>query len=221
MRVTTETKAATRERILETAARLFAEESWDRTTTREIAAAAGIANGTLFNYFLTREAIVAALIEEAMPLAGKEYQRRHTGDESLEEDLFLFEWTTLKALRRHRALLADSLDTVFSPLARPSREDSGATIREKHLETAAAIFDAHGAPSPLSAILLQLYWTLHLGVLAFWAADPSPHQEDAMALLDRTTRLFAASLASDLNGANTGANHGHSPQRTARRVARR
>jgi AcrR family transcriptional regulator len=216
VRVTTETKAATRERILETAARLFAEESWERTTTREIAAAAGIANGTLFNYFLSREAIVAALIEEAMPLAAKEYKRRHSGDEPLEEDLFLFEWTTLKALRRHRALLAASLDTVFSPLAKPtpgSREDSGATIREKHLETAATILAAHGVPSPLSAILLQLYWTLHLGVLAFWAADPSPHQEDAMALLDRTSRLFAASLTSGANGAN----NGHPTERTTRR----
>lgn len=217
MRVTTETKAATRERILETAARLFAEESWDRTTTREIAAVAGIANGTLFNYFLSREAIVAAMIEEAAPPAAKEYKRRHSGDESLEEDLFLFEWTTLKALRRHRALLAASLDAVFSPLARPTREDSGATLREKHLETAATILAAHGVAQPLPAILLQLYWTLHLGVLAFWAADTSPHQEDAMALLDRATRLFAASLAGGANGANDG----HPPERTARRTPRR
>ncbi len=51
---------------------------------------------------------------------------------------------------------------------------------------------------------------------------PPLHQEDAMALLDRTTRLFATSLASDLNGANTGANRMDIPsQRTARRVARR
>jgi AcrR family transcriptional regulator len=216
VRVTAETKSATRERILETAARLFTEESWERTTTREIAAAAGIANGTLFNYFLSREAIVAALIDEAMPLAAKEYKRRRSGDESPEEDLFLFEWTTLKALRRHRALLAASLHAVFSPLARPTREDSGATLREKHLESAAAILAAHGVSQPLSAILLQLYWTLHLGVLAFWAADTSPHQEDAMALLDRTTRLFSASITS-----GAGDSHGYSTERTARRAPKR
>jgi hypothetical protein len=41
-------------------------------------------------------------------------------------------------------------------------------------------------------VTLQLYWTLYLGVVAYWAADDSPHQEDTLALLDRSTKLFAA-----------------------------
>jgi hypothetical protein len=42
---------------------------------------------------------------------------------------------------------------------------------------------------------MQVYWTLYLGVFAYWAADESPHQEDTMALLDHSLRLFAGSLA--------------------------
>ena len=194
MRVTTEVKAATRDRILAVAAERFAQDSWETTTTRDIAAAAGIANGTLFNYFPSREAIVAALIEETMPDAAKQYRRRHSGDESLDEELFSFEWTALKSLRRYRSFLAPALEAVFSPLARPTREDPGALLREAHLETVARILADHGIPQPLPAVLLQLYWTLHLGVLAYWAADASPHQEDAMALLDRSIKLFTASL---------------------------
>src|SRR5438874_1615741 len=75
MRITNQAKAATRDRILETAAERFTQGSWETTTTRDIAAAAGIANGTLFNYFASREAIVAALIEAAMPAAAKQYRQ--------------------------------------------------------------------------------------------------------------------------------------------------
>ncbi len=39
-----------------------------------------------------------------------------------------------------------------------------------------------------------MYWTLYLGVLAYWARDESANQTDTLALLDRSTRLFAASL---------------------------
>jgi len=41
---------------------------------------------------------------------------------------------------------------------------------------------------------MQLYWTLYLGVLAYWATDVSPKQEDTMALLDQSLMLFVASL---------------------------
>lgn len=73
MRITSEAKAATGQRILTEAARLFRSVGWDETTTREIAAAAGIANGTLFNYFPCKEAIAAALIEESLEAAEKEF----------------------------------------------------------------------------------------------------------------------------------------------------
>ncbi len=200
MRVTDKAKAATRGRILDVAAERFTQGNWETTTTRDIAAAAGIANGTLFNYFVSREAIVAALIEEAMPAAAKRYRQRRSGQESLEEEIFLFEWTALKSLRRYRSFLAPALESVFSPLARPARRDSGARVRESHLAAIAEIVTNHGIPAPLPAFQLQLYWTLHLGVLSYWAADLSSHQEDSMALLDRSIKLFVASLQGGAGG---------------------
>jgi len=65
MRVTSETKIATRQRILQAAQKLFAEEGFESATTRDIARAAKIAVGTLFNYFPTKEAIVECLVSEA------------------------------------------------------------------------------------------------------------------------------------------------------------
>ena len=48
----------------------------------------------------------------------------------------------------------------------------------------------------LSALALQVYWTLYTGVLAFWAGDKSPKQEDTLALLDESMGMFVSWLRS-------------------------
>lgn len=195
MRVTTQTRLATRERILSVTADLLLAHGWENVTTRDITAAAGIANGTLFNYFSSKEAIAAALISEALDTAWQEFDRRGAGDESLDEDLFAFEWAALKRLRKYRKFLAPAVGAIFSPLAQPTHEDPGSEIRARHLHAVQKVLAGHGVPQPLPAMLLQLYWTLHIGAFAFWANDSSPHQEDTLALLDRSLKLFAASLS--------------------------
>ena len=192
MRITAETKTATRRRILTVAAQLFQERGWENATTRDIAEAARIANGTLFNYFKSKEAIAAALIEDATAGAYEEFSRRRTGRESLDEELFALVWTSHKSLRKFRKFLAPAAEAIFSPLAQPARAGAGASLRIRHLETAERIMADHGVSRPLPAVVLQLYWTLYMGVFAFWAADKSPHQEDTLALLDRSLKLFAA-----------------------------
>src|SRR5215469_15295206 len=69
MRITAEAKNETRQRIVSAAIDLFRADGWHDTTTRAIAAAAGIATGTLFNYFPTKEAIAAELIAAALQTA--------------------------------------------------------------------------------------------------------------------------------------------------------
>ncbi len=66
MRVTAEAKLATRRRILDAARDCFSKAGFEAATTRDIAAAAGIAAGTLFNYFPAKEAIAMALVAEAL-----------------------------------------------------------------------------------------------------------------------------------------------------------
>jgi hypothetical protein len=48
----------------------------------------------------------------------------------------------------------------------------------------------HGLGGVLTAHALQLYWTLYTGVVAFWARDRSPKQEDTLALLDESIEMF-------------------------------
>ena len=39
-----------------------------------------------------------------------------------------------------------------------------------------------------------MYWLLYTGVLAFWTKDASVKQEDTLALLDQSMKMFVAWL---------------------------
>ncbi len=49
--------------ILDAAIHLFGEQGFDRVTTRKIAASAGISEGTLFNYFSSKNELMRAILE--------------------------------------------------------------------------------------------------------------------------------------------------------------
>jgi AcrR family transcriptional regulator len=193
MRVTAQTKTATRERIVAAAAKLFAKRGWDDTTTRDLALASEIATGTLFNYFQSKEAVAAELIGTALAKAQREFFDRERG-QSLEEDIFSLVWGGLKSLRNFRHVLRPALDTILSPLARSSPGCAGDAIRAAHLEAVEQLILESGVPGPVPALTMQIYWTLFLGIAGYWAADDSPNQEDTLALLDQSIRLFTASL---------------------------
>jgi len=52
-----------REEIIRAAITLFARQGFERTTTKEIAAAAGISEGTIYKYFTSKQEILFAFIE--------------------------------------------------------------------------------------------------------------------------------------------------------------
>jgi AcrR family transcriptional regulator len=200
MRVTAEAKAATRLRILEAAKRLFATAGFDASTTRNIADAAEIATGTLFNYFPSKEALLASLAAEAVAGVDRDLDAR-TG-ESLEEDLFAFVSEGLRKLKPLRKHLPVLFEITLNPLASAPVED-GQAFRVTHLETVARLAKKR-VLGELSPVALQLYWTLYTGVLMFWAQDRSPKQEDTLALLDQSLAMFVGWLQSGDN--NSAAN---------------
>lgn len=59
-------KALTRTRLLSAARHLFASQGFEQTTIRDIASEADIALGGFYNYFPTKEDVLAALLEEAL-----------------------------------------------------------------------------------------------------------------------------------------------------------
>ena len=195
MRITAEEKTATRERILDAAIEAFRKRGFESTTTRDIATAAGIATGTLFNYFATKEAIVEFLAEQALVRARSRFDwEASQGD--LEEALFAYVAAELRQLKPLRKFITPLLETSLCPLAVAQRADSNNVLRFEHMEIVAGLARKHGF-ADLSPVTLQVYWTLYIGVLAFWAADISPKQEDTLALLDQSLRMFVAWLRSE------------------------
>ena len=183
MRVTTETKQATRQAILEATRRLLGDRGWENVGTRDIASEAGIANGTLFNYFPTKEAIVGTLVAEALAEAND------AGKGTTEEQLFALIATGLRRLRPYRAFLPYVIDSILAPRERTARDHETDRIRDEHLLEVERIVGRSLAP-----MLRHLYWSLYSGVMTYWVADESPKQEETLAFLDHSVALFVASL---------------------------
>ena len=79
---------------------------------------------------------------------------------------------------------------VLAPHDLDAVADRDLGVRAEQLEVVIEILKRHEKKEPLSAVGLHLFWTLYTGVLAFWANDKSPHQEDTLALLDQSMRMF-------------------------------
>jgi AcrR family transcriptional regulator len=197
MRVTAETKAETRQRILDAARELFAASGYEAGTTRGIADAAGIATGTLFNYFASKEAILAALVAGAIAGIQGDFENRSVGAGSFEEELFAFVAAGLRKLKPWRKHLPVLLETALNPLTM-APADEAAAMRLSHLETVARLAKQHGL-GDLPAMALQLYWTLYIGLLMFWAQDDSPKQEDTLELLDSSLAMFTGWVQPEKN----------------------
>jgi len=65
-----------RERIIAAAAKLFGEKGYHDTTTAEIAESAGVAAGTIYIYFSSKEELLVAVFEEFL---GKHMERLREG----------------------------------------------------------------------------------------------------------------------------------------------
>ena len=204
MRVTAETKLATRRRILESSQQLFAAQGFEAATTRDIARAAGIGVGTLFNYFATKEAVAQCLLSEAYESAAAKFAaeiaRTAADPLSLEEELFAHIAAVLRRLRPFRKYLSAVLDTQFASPAGQNGE--AASFQAAHLETVGQIAARHAVSESFAAVATHLYWTLFVGLLAFWSKDSSPKQEDTLALLDQSLAMFCGWLKAQSSDRN-------------------
>ena len=182
MRVTSETKEATRQAILDATRKLLVERGWEGVATRDIAAEAGVGNGTLFNYFPNKEAIVAELMAEALAQAN-DAPRKGTA----EEQVYALIAGGIRRLRPYRPLIPFTLGSILTNDERLKRE---------HLEQIERIF-----ARTLPPMLRHLYWSLYSGILTFWVSDQSPKQVETLAFIDHSVALFCASLNSKEGGA--------------------
>ena len=115
---------ARREQIVEAATRVFAQKGFRRATTREVAREAGISEGTIYNYFEDKDALLMAILERL-----NETERRA---EDFEEGMATdFEGFLRDYLSRRMSLIWENRE-VFRVVL--SEILVNAELRERYLE---------------------------------------------------------------------------------------
>lgn len=187
----------TRSRILTAALDLFRQRGFDQTTMREIAAEAGVALGSAYYYFASKEALVMAFYEQASKEMSVQIEGGLAEAKGLESRLraildVKFEYFApnrlfLGALSRHAA-------DPRNPLSPFSNET--AHIRELDLKHFAAALEGSrvAMPKDLAPYLPKLIWLYQMGLILFWISDRSPDQVRTRQLRDKSLSLLVTAL---------------------------
>ena len=183
-------KERTKERILEAALHLFREKGLEATTTKEISKRAGIAEGTLFNYFKTKEDLALYFFQketEHLIQWFRSETRLQKGP--LPEKLFAILHRQLEYIEPYEdfigAVFCRSLQptSTLSPLSFESQE-----LRLKYLRFIRGVLaEAESRREiprvgDLGAYAVGLFY---LGIVAHWLQDRSRGKQKTLALLDR------------------------------------
>jgi AcrR family transcriptional regulator len=187
-------KEQTKEKILAAALALFREKGLEGTTTKEISQKAGIAEGTLFNYFKTKEDLALFFFQketnDLIQWYGKQAQLQRA---PLPEQLFAIIHRQLEYIAPYEgfigAVFFRSLQpqSRLSPLSLESQE-----LRLKYLRFLSGVLsqaeERQEIPcvGDLGAYAVGLFY---IGTVMHWLHDTSSGKQKTLALLDRSLKL--------------------------------
>jgi AcrR family transcriptional regulator len=187
-------KEATKERIVSAALTLFQSKGFDATTTKEISRRAKIAEGTVFNYFPTKEDIALHFFELELDHAiatvrGNARLRKAP----LDEKLFALVQSQLDYIAPYERFIGAAVVHAL----RPSSALGPFGIRSQllHLRYVAFVQELIDASMPkrrASAFAVWApgaFWVLYIGVLLYWLRDTSAGKEHTLAFLDRILKV--------------------------------
>jgi AcrR family transcriptional regulator len=196
-------KAQTRERILESALSLFQKKGFDGTTTKEIARKARVAEGTIFNYFNTKEDIALYFFDkEVQHVIAYFEDGRHLKNAPLEERLFALIQRQLEYIAPYERFIGSVILQAFQPSSKlsPFSLESQA-LQVRYLTFVQQLFneaEEKGEIDRVSWWTPQAFWVYYLGILFYWLHDPSHRKENTLAFLDRSLKIGTAVLKKGL-----------------------
>lgn len=192
-------KERTKERILEVALRLFREKGVEGTTTKQISKMAGIAEGTLFNYFKTKEDLALYFFQkETENLVHWFRNEARLRKAPLAEKLFAIIHRQLEYLEPYQdfigAVFCRSLQPAssLSPLSFDSQE-----LRLKYLRFIREVLaeaEQQGEIPRVGALGAYALGLFYLGIVTYWLQDVSRGKQKTLALLDRALNFGTAVL---------------------------
>ena len=103
----------TKRKIFETSMKLFAEKGYDATSIEEITATVGVAKGTLYYHFSSKEEIINFLIEEGMKLLKNSIAIKTAGKENCLEKLKAITLIQIKIMVKYENLISIVLSQMW------------------------------------------------------------------------------------------------------------
>jgi len=187
---------ATRTRILECALATFRERGFERSTMREIAAAADVAVGAAYYYFDSKDAIVMAFYQQAQEEMAPSLQAILATTKTLETSLQSVIDYKFEYFLPNRALLGALSAHVdpAHPLSPFSQET--AAIREQDIGFFQQMVDRSKVklPPAIHPYLPRLLWLYQMGLLLFWVYDRSPDQARTKILFEKTLKMILTGI---------------------------
>ena len=189
-----ENKENTKRAILREALKLFAEKGFYRTTTKAISRKVGIAEGTLFNYFRTKEDLALYFLERELDAVVEWYE----GDArirraALPEKLFAIIQQSLDRLAPYEEFLGAVYLRALMPTSKLSPWNLQS--QERHLRYLRFIRDILAEAEAAEEIPrfgdlgAYAFGLLHLAMITYWLQDRSRGKEQTLALLDRCLKM--------------------------------
>jgi AcrR family transcriptional regulator len=168
-------KEATRQRIIEAGVRVFTERGIEAATVDEIAAAADVGKGTIYNYFETKEDIVVAFMVDIEKKIQHEAMRLSRSSRSLNQvltEFVLYHWRSKEPYHGFvRVFMAQMYAAAFLPrilelqkVIDPPLEAVFGRLRDRGLIRGDITLGD----------LILLFKTLQVGLTSVWVVEGPP-----------------------------------------------
>lgn len=192
-------KQAIRNRIVKAALNLFQTKGFDGTTTRAIARKAGIAEGTVFNYFKTKEDIALYFFEQEVGHAVSAVRdNARLRKAPLEEKLFALVQSQLEYLAPYERFIGAALMHALKPSSPLGPFSHRAMeLRHRYLGFVEELIEESipkHKQDPLAFLAPEVFWIYYLGTLLYWLYDSSEDKQNTLAFLDRSLTIGVALL---------------------------
>ena len=194
-----ENKKATQERILRVALDLFSTRGFYRTTTRQISRKAGVAEGTLFNYFRSKEDLALYFFEqEVQGIIDWFHAEKDLREAPVTEQLFAVIHRHLERIAPYEEFIGAVYLRALQPVSKlhpMSLESQSLNLR--YLRFVRGILERAEQEEEIPVVGDLGAWAVglfHVGILTYWLNDGSPGKERTLALLDRSLKFARAIL---------------------------
>ena len=194
-----ENKEAIRTGIVTAALNLFQTKGFEATTTRSIARKAGIAEGTVFNYFKTKEDIALHFFEQEVDQAiAAVRDNPRLRKAPLEEKLFTLVHSQLEFLAPYERFIGAAFIQALKPASPLGLFSHRAQeLRHRYVGFVQELIE-ESLPkqrhNPLTWLAPEVFWIYYLGALLYWLHDSSPGKQNTLAFLDRSLSIGVSVL---------------------------